>query len=166
MIDLFDSPGCSNRMQPGLCPTVSVTRRAIGRFALRFFVMKKAPQHQKGSGAYRIWPTRQDSNLRPQESESCALSSCATGRYIACILYNKSSGMSIFSRELSFSLFVFFLDLYSRLWYNYSNIFFTEFLFLITSKSYIMFFKVINIIFISNLFNNTSFSSMYPRNSF
>ena len=28
-----------------------------------------------------FWPARQDSNLRPQESESCALSSCATGRY-------------------------------------------------------------------------------------
>ena len=28
-----------------------------------------------------LWPTRQDSNLRPQESESCALSSWATGRY-------------------------------------------------------------------------------------
>ena len=29
----------------------------------------------------RFWPTRQDSNLRPQESESCALSSWATGRF-------------------------------------------------------------------------------------
>lgn len=28
-----------------------------------------------------FWPTRQDSNLRPSESESDALSSCATGRY-------------------------------------------------------------------------------------
>ena len=28
-----------------------------------------------------FWPARQDSNLRPQESESCALSSCATGSY-------------------------------------------------------------------------------------
>lgn len=27
------------------------------------------------------WPARQDSNLRPQESESCALSSWATGSY-------------------------------------------------------------------------------------
>ena len=30
---------------------------------------------------FLCWPTRQDSNLRPQESESCALSSWATGRY-------------------------------------------------------------------------------------
>ena len=28
-----------------------------------------------------VWPTRKDSNLRPSESESDALSSCATGRY-------------------------------------------------------------------------------------
>ena len=28
-----------------------------------------------------FWPTRKDSNLRPSESESDALSSCATGRY-------------------------------------------------------------------------------------
>ena len=31
------------------------------------------------------WPTRKDSNLRPQESESCALSSCATGSYLVII---------------------------------------------------------------------------------
>ncbi len=29
------------------------------------------------------WPTRKDSNLRPSESESDALSSCATGRCIS-----------------------------------------------------------------------------------
>ena len=28
-----------------------------------------------------FWPARQDLNLRPSESESDALSSCATGRY-------------------------------------------------------------------------------------
>ena len=32
-------------------------------------------------GAFCFWPTRKDSNLRPSESESDALSSCATGRY-------------------------------------------------------------------------------------
>ena len=30
---------------------------------------------------FPFWPTRKDSNLRPSESESDALSSCATGRY-------------------------------------------------------------------------------------
>ena len=29
----------------------------------------------------RVWPARQDLNLRPRESESRALSSCATGRF-------------------------------------------------------------------------------------
>ena len=33
-----------------------------------------------------FWPTRQDSNLRPRESESRALSSCATGRYCMSVL--------------------------------------------------------------------------------
>ena len=32
-------------------------------------------------GCFLFWPTRKDSNLRPSESESDALSSCATGRY-------------------------------------------------------------------------------------
>ena len=32
-------------------------------------------------GGLLFWPTRKDSNLRPSESESDALSSCATGRY-------------------------------------------------------------------------------------
>ena len=31
---------------------------------------------------FRFWPTRKDLNLRPSESESDALSSCATGRNI------------------------------------------------------------------------------------
>ena len=30
-----------------------------------------------------FWPTRKDLNLRPQESESCALSNCATGGYFS-----------------------------------------------------------------------------------
>ncbi len=34
-----------------------------------------------------LWPARKDSNLRPSESESDALSSCATGRNIASLLY-------------------------------------------------------------------------------
>ena len=32
------------------------------------------------TGCFLFWPTRKDSNLRPSESESDALSSCATGR--------------------------------------------------------------------------------------
>ena len=38
-----------------------------------------------------VWPTRKDSNLRPSESESDALSSCATGRYSfhTLLLYHK-----------------------------------------------------------------------------
>ena len=35
-------------------------------------------RHPRGVSFY--WPTRKDSNLRPSESESDALSSCATGR--------------------------------------------------------------------------------------
>ena len=34
-----------------------------------------------------FWPTRKDSNLRPSESESDALSSCATGRYEIVLHY-------------------------------------------------------------------------------
>ena len=44
--------------------------------------MKKNPS----LATWIFWPTRQDSNLRPQESESCALSSCATGRNIICLI--------------------------------------------------------------------------------
>ena len=38
-----------------------------------------------------FWPARKDSNLRPSESESDALSSWATGRYKICtlVLYHK-----------------------------------------------------------------------------
>ena len=41
-----------------------------------------------------FWPARKDLNLRPSESESDALSSCATGRYIKLaqiILYHNKS---------------------------------------------------------------------------
>ena len=40
---------------------------------------------------FSFWPTRKDSNLRPSESESDALSSCATGRYSfhTLLLYHK-----------------------------------------------------------------------------
>ena len=37
-----------------------------------------------------FWPARQDSNLRPSESESDALSSCATGRYLIKTCGSKS----------------------------------------------------------------------------
>ena len=36
------------------------------------------------------WPARKDSNLRPSESESDALSSCATGRYLIKTCIGKS----------------------------------------------------------------------------
>ena len=50
-----------------------------------------------------FWPTRQDSNLRPSESESDALSSCATGRYaLYCsTVFSKSKPLNAF-----FSFFV------------------------------------------------------------
>ena len=37
-----------------------------------------------------FWPTRADSNRWPSESESDALSSCATGRYYFIILSQKA----------------------------------------------------------------------------
>ncbi len=54
----------------------------LDAFASRHVLRKgrpkaKAPQ----AGCFCFWPARHDSNVRPQESESCALSSWATGRY-------------------------------------------------------------------------------------
>ena len=42
---------------------------------------RKTKKHPQGV-LFCFWPTRKDSNLRPSESESDALSSCATGRNI------------------------------------------------------------------------------------
>ena len=64
------------------CSALAAPRRPASSCALRRFCnlsgrpRKKPPPY--GGGA---WPTRQDLNLRPRESESRALSSCATGRY-------------------------------------------------------------------------------------
>ena len=48
-------------------------------------IVKKEEIKSKNRQAYAklvdFWPTRKDLNLRPSESESDALSSCATGRY-------------------------------------------------------------------------------------
>ena len=44
------------------------------------FVISKTKSTREG--CFLFWPTRKDSNLRPSESESDALSSCATGRNI------------------------------------------------------------------------------------
>ena len=48
------------------------------RARLNFVISKKRESTARVFS--RFWPTRKDSNLRPSESESDALSSCATGR--------------------------------------------------------------------------------------
>ena len=64
---------------------------------------RKKPPHE---GWFFLWPTRKDSNLRPSESESDALSSCATGRYgIKFLILTKEDlylhdGRSLFSLRL------------------------------------------------------------------
>ena len=48
------------------------------------FFNRQSVGNERGHRRYGVplvWPTRKDSNLRPSESESDALSSCATGRY-------------------------------------------------------------------------------------
>ena len=58
-----------------------------------------------------FWPTRQDSNLRPSESESDALSSCATGRYalycstVFCKSKPLNAFFSFFAQRLSLTRF-------------------------------------------------------------
>ena len=43
-----------------------------------------------------LWPARKDSNLRPSESESDALSSCATGRYCLIIILHGQKKVKLF----------------------------------------------------------------------
>ena len=57
--------------------TFSTWRCLRARLSFVIIQKKKTPQ-----GCFSFWPTRKDSNLRPSESESDALSSCATGRYL------------------------------------------------------------------------------------
>ena len=57
-----------------------------------------------------VWPTRKDSNLRPSESESDALSSCATGRYSVdtLVLYHKpSEKASPFAKKVCVGMLLF-----------------------------------------------------------
>ena len=51
-------------------------------------VKTKQKDNEARCTSLSFWPARQDSNLRSQESESCALSSCATGSYFTCIVYH------------------------------------------------------------------------------
>ena len=53
---------------------------------MQFLISVSWPKKSKEVNALLgfFWPTRQDLNLRPSESESDALSSCATGRFL-CI---------------------------------------------------------------------------------
>ena len=60
---------------------------AFGRGTPFFYLISRKTKAPVCTGAF---PTRQDSNLRPTESESVALSSWATGRYfVHTVLYHK-----------------------------------------------------------------------------
>ena len=48
-----------------------------------------------------LWPTRKDSNLRPSESESDALSSCATGRDAFVIIAQAGGVCKSFRKKLA-----------------------------------------------------------------
>ena len=60
-----------------------VLQREIAPFASPAKCLKNKVEKRKLTQKRKLWdwPTRKDSNLRPSESESDALSSCATGRY-------------------------------------------------------------------------------------
>ena len=70
-----------------LCLTSQLDGSAGRMRTFTCFARKVRPRgRQKPSGTpvgvpLGFWPARKDSNLRPSESESDALSSCATGRY-------------------------------------------------------------------------------------
>ena len=63
---------------------ISSLEKSRGRFREKWRVKREEWRVQKEKAAYAtfpFWPARKDSNLRPSESESDALSSCATGRW-------------------------------------------------------------------------------------
>ena len=69
----------------------------------------------------RLWPARRDLNPRSSESESAALSSCATGGSITEIIPQKAvvrkDFMSIFSIKISIEAVIQFLKLCRSLFY-------------------------------------------------
>ena len=67
----------------------------LGRHSLpRVRILYSMVKHKKTTPLKRccfLWPARKDSNLRPSESESDALSSCATGRCYRVIIQQKQT---------------------------------------------------------------------------
>ena len=75
------SPTCAERLRGNLSLRRACALRRISCLSGR--PIKKHP-----CGVLFYWPTRKDSNLRPSESESDALSSCATGSYSSrCLIF-------------------------------------------------------------------------------
>ena len=54
-----------------------------------------------------LWPARKDSNLRPSESESDALSSCATGSYCLIIILHGQKKVKCFLSHKKFAMILF-----------------------------------------------------------
>ena len=54
-----------------------------------------------------LWPARKDSNLRPSESESDALSSCATGSYCLIIILHGQIKVKCFLSHKKFEMILF-----------------------------------------------------------
>ena len=73
----------SSQIPRGVCEPSALKIRA----RLNFVISKKQKNTMKVFSCF--WPTRKDSNLRPSESESDALSSCATGRNKLFLLYTR-----------------------------------------------------------------------------
>ena len=56
-------------------------KSALYRSSFKSYELRRNYQGRCRCTSLGSWPTRKDLNLRPSESESDALSSCATGRY-------------------------------------------------------------------------------------
>ena len=62
-----------------------------------------------------FWPTRKDSNLRPSESESDALSSCATGRCYRGIIAQLFRFVNCKRKIVTYSFYTTKLDVFPNL---------------------------------------------------
>ena len=65
---------------------VLTAHRAVIHYAPPSNPQTELKKQQTAKSVCCFWPARQDLNLRPRESESRALSSCATGRYVFHII--------------------------------------------------------------------------------
>ena len=67
------------KARAGSTPKRFVAHFLLGASTQILGLMNRPTEKPRRAGLF-CWPTRKDSNLRPSESESDALSSCATGR--------------------------------------------------------------------------------------